>query len=374
LASDQKDLLISQLKAEIFEIQQRDKDFLAMKDQLMNIQSKYRHLQDEKLLQDNDFRTKHDSNMATLHGLKKEMDDLRFMLNDKNRNNGDLQDQIASLRDQVNRKDMEIAGAKSDSSQKSDQGFSLRKEIDNLEYEVKRLAEEKLKDQDEIGKLEDLNNYRARENGEQQVRIRAIDYDLMKSQDRASELQKISEQKEFELRRVQDKLDEVNHGIGKAKEDNSRHFSDQNALQRQRDRAAEERAALQRQFEQEEMKGRDLTQTTYNLEQKVRDKEEQISMNRRELDDVRFSNQSMNERNRDLTGEVEALQQHIRVLDGQNRDLNGELDQFVQTDEQIRSTLNRRDRVVDLRLRVDGQLQQSYKELERSSPARRARH
>lgn len=92
LASDQKDLIISQLKAEIFEIQQRDKDFLAMKDQMMNIQSKYRHLQDEKLLQDNDFRTKHDSNMATLHGLKKELDDLRFMLNDKNRDNGNLSD------------------------------------------------------------------------------------------------------------------------------------------------------------------------------------------------------------------------------------------------------------------------------------------
>jgi len=76
---------------------------------------------------------------------------------------------------------MEIAGAKSDSSQKSDQGFSLRKEIDNLEYEVKRLVEEKQKDQDEMAKLEDLNNYRARENGEQQARMRAIDYDLMKS-------------------------------------------------------------------------------------------------------------------------------------------------------------------------------------------------
>jgi len=169
-------------------------------------------------------------------------------------------------------------------------------------------------------------------------------------------------------------LDEANYGVGKAKEDNSRQFSDQNALQRQRDRAAEERAALQRQFEQEDLKGRDLTQTIYNLEQNVRDKEEQISMNRRELDDVRFSNQSMHDRNRDLTGEVDALQQHIRVLDTQNRDLNGELDQFVQTDEQIRSTLNRRDRVVDLRHRVDGELQQSYKELERSSPARRARH
>jgi len=110
-------------------------------------------------------------------------------------------------------------------------------------------------------------------------------------------------------------------------------------------------------METEEIKGRELSQNTYNLEQNVRDKEEQIALNRRELDDVRFSNQSMNDRNRDLTGEVDALQQHIRVLDGQNKDLNGELDKFVQTDEQIRSTLNRRDRVVDLRHRVDGELQ-----------------
>ena len=72
LASDQKDLLISQLKAEIFEIQQRDKDFLALRDQLYSIQSKYRHLQDEKLLQDNEFRMKHDSNTVAIVGLKKE--------------------------------------------------------------------------------------------------------------------------------------------------------------------------------------------------------------------------------------------------------------------------------------------------------------
>ncbi len=70
------------------------------------------------------------------------------------------------MRDQINRKDMEIASSKSSAAQKSDQGFSLRKEIDNLEYEAKRLHEEKNKDQDEIAKLEDLNNYRARENGD----------------------------------------------------------------------------------------------------------------------------------------------------------------------------------------------------------------
>jgi chromosome segregation ATPase len=127
---------------------------------------------------------------------------------------------------------------------------------------------------------------------------------------------------------------------------------------------------LVRNAEVEEGKGRDLAQSTYNLEQQIREKEEQIALARRELDDMRFSNQSMGDRNRDLGGEIEALQAHINVLDGQNKDLNTELDRFVNTDEQIRSTLNRRDRVTDLRHRVDGELAKSYNDLEKASPRR----
>jgi hypothetical protein len=62
---------------------------LALRDQLHNIQSKYRHLQDEKLLQDNDYRNKHETNAVSVMGLKKEIDDLRFMLNEKSRLNND---------------------------------------------------------------------------------------------------------------------------------------------------------------------------------------------------------------------------------------------------------------------------------------------
>ena len=108
LASDQKDLLISQLKAEIFEIQQRDKDYLALRDQLYTIQTKYRHLQDEKLLQDNDFAQRHDANADTLNALRKEIDDTRFLLNEKNRQNNDLQAEIAGTREQINRREAEI--------------------------------------------------------------------------------------------------------------------------------------------------------------------------------------------------------------------------------------------------------------------------
>jgi hypothetical protein len=40
-------------------------------------------------LQDNDYRTKHETNSMAVMGLKKEIDDLRFMLNEKSRLNND---------------------------------------------------------------------------------------------------------------------------------------------------------------------------------------------------------------------------------------------------------------------------------------------
>ena len=69
-----------------------------------------------------------------------------------------------------------------------------------------------------------------------------------------------------------------------------------------------------------------------------------------------------------MRGEIDALQHHCNVLAGQNVELNTELERFVQTDEQIRMTLNRRDRVDTLRHRTEAEMRQSYKNLERASP------
>ena len=222
LASDQKDLLISQLKAEIFEIQQRDKDYLALRDQLHNIQSKYRHLSDEKLLQDNDHRAKHESNSISIMGLKKEIDDLRFMLNEKARLNNDYQADIAANRDQINRKDGDITSTQRDLAHKSDQGYSLRKDIDNLSYEVQKLKEEKLKDLDEVARLRELSQYRERENGDQAQRIRAVDYDVLKASERGTELTKLAEAKEFDLRRTAEALDAAQGELARLKDESQR--------------------------------------------------------------------------------------------------------------------------------------------------------
>lgn len=143
------------------------------------------------------------------------------------------------------------------------------------------------------------------------------------------------------------------------------------SLQRNLDAQLANKADLQRQAESEDIRNRELQSQLYAREQKYRNVEDQLLVARKEQDNIRFSNANLLERNQDIKSEIDALNSHCNVLQGQNKDLNVELERFVMTDEQIRATLNRRDRVVNLREKTETEIKRSQYELERSSPQRR---
>ena len=168
----------------------------------------------------------------TVLTLKKEIDDLRFLLNEKSRVNSDYQAEISGNRDHINRKELEITSTQRDIAQKSDNGYQVRKDIDNLTYELNKQKEERLKDLDEIARLKELQAYRERENLDQATKIRAVDYDLVKSQERAADLTKLAEQREFDLRRSADALDAAQAELARLKDESSRLQSDNLGQQR----------------------------------------------------------------------------------------------------------------------------------------------
>ena len=268
-----------------------------------------------QLLQDNDFRLKHDSNQVTIVGLKKEMDDLRFLLNEKSRVVGDVQQELGATRDQIARKEVDISGLQRDVAHKADQGYQLRKDIDNLLFEVSKLKEEKVKDQDEIQRLRELNAYRERENDTTGQKIRGTDYELAKAHDRANDLSKIAEQRDFDLRRTSEILDSAQAELAMLKDQANRLTSDNTVTQRNLDRGNEERLAQMRQREAEVQRGKELQSVIYDLESKVRSREDQINLVRKENDDVKFSNAGLTDRNGGLRIEIAALQSHINVLE-----------------------------------------------------------
>jgi len=114
-----------------------------------------------------------------------------------------------------------------------------------------------------------------------------------------------------------------------------------------------EKSELVRRSEGELARNRDFSANLYDMEAKGRAAEDNLTASRREQDELRFATQSMQASNVDMRSEVDALQHHCNVLAGQNVELNTELERFVNTDEQIRMTLNRRDRVETLRHKTD---------------------
>ena len=77
------------------------------------------------------------------------------------------------------------------------------------------------------------------------------------------------------------------------------------------------------------------------------------------------------DRNLDLKAEYEALQKHSLLLTQQNKDLQRELDSFVETDDIVRRNLDRKEKVSQIRYKVDAAVHESGAMIVRSrSPIR----
>jgi len=106
--------------------------------------------------------------------------------------------------------------------QKSDYSYALRKDNDALAYELQKLRDERARDQLEMDRLRDLNSFKERENAESDAQIKATDYDLYKLQERATELSKIADIKEFDLRRTSDAYEAAKIDLMKARDELAR--------------------------------------------------------------------------------------------------------------------------------------------------------
>ena len=115
----------------------------------------------------------------------------------------------------------------------------------------------------------------------------------------------------------------------------------------------------------------ELTSNLQALEGKYYSLEVEERSHNTDLEAVNYSNQALMDRNLDLKSEYEALQKHSLLLSQQNRDLQRELDQFVETDDAVRRNLDRKEKVFEIRHKVDHAIGHSQALIQRSySPAK----
>ena len=204
------------------------------------------------------------------------------MLNEKNRSNNDLQAEIASTREQISRREAEIFATQRDCAQKTDSGHALRKEIDNASYELNKLKEERARDQEEIARAKDLNAMKTRENSDSDQRIKSTDYELYKAQERAADLSKQADAREFELRRTTEAYEAAAADLMRSRDDQARNNEEGAQLTRALDLKMTEKSELVRRSEGELGRNRDLSANLYDLEARGRAADDNLTCNRRE--------------------------------------------------------------------------------------------
>ena len=65
-----------------------------------------------------------------------------------------------------------------------------------------------------------------------------------------------------------------------------------------------------------------------------------------------------------MQDEIDALNEHMNLITAQNYELSSELQKFLQTDELVKSKLNRRSVVEDIKHKVDTAIMRSQQEVE----------
>lgn len=68
----------------------------------------------------------------------------------------------------------------------------------------------------------------------------------------------------------------------------------------------------------------------------MKDKEESLYACKKDIENLKYTNDNMRRDLNDYLSEKDALERHSRILLGQNDDLTKELERFVNTDEVLR--------------------------------------
>jgi len=352
-------LLISQIKAEIFELKQNERDYLDLAAQLRNIEHRYNLLQDEKLRAEADFKSRNDINFKTIANLKTDIDTLKSNIAENNIEYQELKAENQAVKDIAEQRDISIRKIKNEIADALEQNDSLNQQRRNLETELSNLREEKrriiTKIDNASGNLDELNF----KNSELDKVIKELEYEQATLERQNVQLQASIDNLTSELRTREDNLETVEKQVADTQKTIAALDADIQDLERHNERTRAEAVQQQRSAQQEVNKNLDLTAKSNSLEANLRSKDIEAAELRREVEKLKADRSNLLDSKYQLEQELDTVRRDIDGISVQNNELVDELERFSLEDERARNILDRRDRVSDLKLKSQSQLKQS---------------
>ena len=286
----------------------------------------------------------------------------------------DLQEELARQKRQLDDRHFESLRLNEDNAKKGDVNADLRLKAADLEKEIEVLKLQRQDNFREIAKLKDLNESRVREAADQSDRLKGLDYDMSRVNLRIDDTQKVIDARSYDLRNKQLLLEDNQKEIARQKDLNARLASEGLLLRRDGDKTSTDNYELRKENEFAAARNLDMAAQVRELEARLKDRDDQLFLQRKDLEQSKVTNGVLRGQNVDNLAEKDALEKHAQVVQLQNDDITRELDKFCEMDEYVRNQLDRRSRVLGLRARNEQELRHSFNRVEDArsrSPQRR---
>lgn len=361
--SDQKDLIVSQLKAEIFELRQNERDYVDLASQLRNLEHRYNLLQEEKYRAEADFKTRNEQNFKTIANLKTDVDTLKSTIQENNLDYQELRAENAAVKDISESRSLEITKLKNELQDTLDDHAALNDAVRGVQAQVSASREEKRKLLAQIdnasGEAEELV-YR---NNELEKIIKEIEYDKARVEKANEQVEASIDTLTGELHAKTEALRQTDGAVADTQKAIMSLESDIQELERVNERHRNESIQQQRNHQQEVTKNLELNAKLASYDNTLRSREIQLDDLKRELDALNHAHGQLVDANIQLNQDIDAIKRQIDNMTRQNEELVEELENMNRQDEEVRRILNRRNKISDLKHKSETTMKQSVRTL-----------
>ena len=343
--SKEKDILISQLKAHIFELELREKDYNILLDRYNQLQHDVACLNDCKNKLECEKKLKDDSFNQSINQLQGENENLQLSLNEKLTSNKNIFTENNVLGKQIEMKNVEIC--------------QLNAKINDLNCQLQQNSEDRCNLQKTIDGLNDIK-------ANQGVKIAKLAEDNKTLKDICNNQDCCLKAGAQERAKLNTELEAKNNEIQNLNCQIGQRVNDENNLQNQLNKLNATNAQLQNHIKDQEAQVNGLKCENSNLnsnlikETQVRvsenqknnqltnilnDRDKKIDLLNHDIATIKLMQQNASDRNCLLQDENAKLRNHIMVLTDLNQTLINEIDNVICEDEKMKCILDRKERI-----------------------------
>lgn len=340
----EKEMLISQLKSQLFEYEQNEKNFNQLQAKFRNVQNDLQLLSEDKLSLEYELKQKGESGSQQIGELKTENEDILNELNDKNAMNKKLYYDNNNLFRNLETTDIEIEALKEKIAEQEEMILKLGQEKTYCERQISSYNQAKEKDNRDIQDMEEKRAMLKQTSIEQSNMInnkkeqndrcfQELDQERFENKNLVGKLR--SKEENFAL--TQRQLQEANRTMVKLE-------NDLNDLKKNYSRTSNDLTMMINNCSSEQGKRNQIEQNNEKLDQMLRDRLDEIKRVSNENEGIQMNIEKLCGDKERLGGELSQYKNHIRLLIDQNQKLGNELEAVLERDQKLNLILHRTQR------------------------------